>query len=73
MLEDSDLGIDAVDVLTSISRAEESQITVRAFAWKRRRQRRQLKCATASRVLQTVCPRRRRAVDLQSAEADAFQ
>ena len=56
-LEDSIAGIDGVDVITSISRADQGQITC-AFGWKKMRIRRLPKCATAPRACATGCRKR---------------
>ena len=56
-LEDSIAGIDGVDILTSISRSEQSQITVR-FKLSNRRKRPPPMCATAWRACARGCPMR---------------
>ena len=56
-LEDSVAGIDAVDVITSISRAEQSQISVR-FRLEKMPTTPPPRCATARRGCVTACPMR---------------
>ncbi len=57
-LEDSIAGIEGVDVLTSISRPERSQITVRFRLEQATRTPRRPRCATASRACARACPAR---------------
>lgn len=56
-LEDSIAGIDAVDVITSISRADQAQISVR-FRLEKTPTQRPRRCATAPRVCATACRKR---------------
>jgi multidrug efflux pump len=56
-LEDSIAGIDAVDVITSISRADQSQITVRFRLRKRMPTQRRLKSETEPRESVEDCRR----------------
>ena len=57
-LEDSIAGIDGVDIITSVSRAERSQITVQLQADRRTRTPRRPRCATARRACAGGCPTR---------------
>ena len=56
-LEDSIAGIDAVDVITSISRAEQARSAC-AFGWRRTPTTPPPKCATARPACATACPMR---------------
>ena len=70
-LEDSIAGIDAVDVITSISRAEQSQISVR-FRLEKDADAAAPRCATALRACATGCPQAIEEPVIAKVEADAF-